>query len=159
MQHLSTEQLKAFIEKPFAFVERVGLKAHRMEPRRIKLGLPLKGNENHLGIMYAGALFTVAELPGGALYLTTFDVEKFYPVLKEMNIRFRRPATSDVTVEAALSQTEVARITTEAETRGKSEFILKTVIKDTEGTAVAETEGVYQLRAIRQSPEPPAQTR
>jgi len=143
---LSPEDAKAFIEKPFAFVERIGLRALVMEPRRVKLELPLAGNANHIGSIYAGALFTVAELPGGALFMTTFDVERFYPVLKAMAIRFRRPAFTDVTVEASLSETEAARIAAEADASGKAEFILKTEIRDADGQVVAQTEGVYQLR-------------
>lgn len=143
---LSPEDAKAFIEKPFAFVERIGLRALVMEPRRVKLELPLAGNANHIGSIYAGALFTVAELPGGALFLTTFDVERFFPVLKTMNIRFRRPAFTDVTVEVSLSQAETDRIATEAETRGKAEFILQTEVRDADGQVVAQAEGVYQLR-------------
>ncbi len=143
---LSPEDAKAFIEKPFAFVERIGLRALVMEPRRVKLGLPLAGNANHIGSIYAGALFTVAELPGGALFLTSFDVERFYPVLKAMNIRFRRPALTDVTVEASLPEAEAARIAAEADANGKAEFILKTEIRDADDQVVAETEGVYQLR-------------
>ena len=103
---LTPEEAAAFMEKPFAFVERAGVKAIVMEPRRIKLRLPMEGNTNHIGSIYAGALFTVAELPGGALFLTTFDVSRFYPVLKAMNIRFRRPAFTDVTVDVALTEDE-----------------------------------------------------
>ena len=143
---LSPADAKAFIEKPFAFVERIGLQALIMEPRRVKLGLPLEGNANHIGSIYAGALFTVAELPGGALFLTTFDVERFYPVLKAMNIRFRRPAFTDVTVEVALPVAESERIAAEAEAQGKAEFILKTEVRDADDHVVAETEGIYQLR-------------
>jgi len=143
---LSPEDAKAFIEKPFAFVERIGLQALIMEPRHVKLGLPLEGNSNHIGSIYAGALFTVAELPGGALFLTTFDVERFYPVLKDMTIRFRRPAFTDVTVEVALPVAEAERIAAEAETHGKAEFILNTAVRDADDRVVAETEGVYQLR-------------
>jgi acyl-coenzyme A thioesterase PaaI-like protein len=146
MALLRSEDMQAFVERPFAFVERCGLKALRLAPRRVKLGMPLAGNQNHIGTMYAGALFTVAEIPGGALYLTTFDVEKFYPVLKAMNIRFRRPAASAVTVEVVLPEDEAARIAAEAEARGKSEFILKAAVEDAAGVVVAETEGIYQLR-------------
>lgn len=147
---LTPEEAQAFIEKPFAFVERIGLKALVMEPRRIKLALPLEGNANHIGSIYAGALFTVAELPGGALFLTTFDVERFYPVLKAMNIRFRRPAFSDVTVEVSLAEEEVQRIAEEAERLGKSEFTLSVEVRDADNQVVAETEGVYQLRKTEQ---------
>ena len=153
MTNPNADQLKAFIEKPFAFIQRIGIKAHCMEPHRIKLSLPLAGNENHIGSMYAGALFTLAEIPGGALYLTTFDIAQFYPVLKEMKIRFRRHAHSDVTVEANLSEDEARRIAAEAQRRGKAEFVLHTEVKDTQGQVVAEAEGVYQLRTFAPPPE------
>jgi acyl-coenzyme A thioesterase PaaI-like protein len=143
---LKPEEARAFIEKPFAFVERIGLKALVMEPRRVKLGLPLEGNANHIGSIYAGALFTVAELPGGALFLTTFDVERFYPVLKAMSIRFRRPAFTDVTVEVSLTEDEVLRIAAESERLGKAEFTLNVEVRDANDCVVAETEGIYQLR-------------
>ncbi|MGD9332733.1 MAG: YiiD C-terminal domain-containing protein [Desulfobacterales bacterium] len=149
---LRPEEAKAFIEKPFAFVERIGLRALIMAPRHVKLGLPLEGNANHLGSIYAGALFTVAELPGGALFLTTFDVERFYPLLKAMQIRFRRPALTDVTVEVAMTREEAGRIAAEAETEGKAEFILQTAIRDADHRVVAETEGIYQLRKTGPAP-------
>jgi acyl-coenzyme A thioesterase PaaI-like protein len=145
---LDADQLKAMVEKPFEFVTRCGLKALELAPRRVKLGIPLQGNINHFGGMYAGALFTVGEIPGGALFLTTFDVSKFYPVIKEMNIRFRRPAFSDVTVEVAISEAEAQRISREAETEGKAEFVLEGAITDADGTVVAETRGIYQIRRI-----------
>jgi acyl-coenzyme A thioesterase PaaI-like protein len=143
---LTPEDAQAFMEKPFAFVERTGVKVLVMEPRRTKLLLPLEGNTNHIGSIYAGALFTVAELPGGALFLTTFDVTRFYPVLKAMAIRFRRPAFTDVTVEAALSAEEAQRIVEDAECLGKSEFTLNVEVRDADDRVVAETEGIYQLR-------------
>lgn len=64
--------------------------------------MPGAGNENHIGSMYAGALFTLAEIPGGALFLTSFDSARFYPIVKEMTLRFRRPAKGDIRVEARL---------------------------------------------------------
>ena len=143
---LTPEEAKAFMEKPFAFVARAGVQAIVMEPRRIKLQLPLEGNTNHIGSIYAGALFTVAELPGGALFLTTFDVARFYPVLKAMQIRFRRPAFTDVTVDVALTEEEAQRIAGEAERLGKSEFTLNVEVRDADDRVVAETEGIYQLR-------------
>jgi len=149
---LSPEEAQAFIEKPFAFVARAGVKALVMEPRRIKLRLPLEGNTNHIGSIYAGALFTVAELPGGALFLTTFDVVRFYPVLKAMDIRFRRPAFTDVTVDVSLTEDQVQRIAEEAERKGKSEFTLNVEVRDADDRIVAETEGIYQLRKTEAQP-------
>jgi len=133
---LTTEMMKSFIEKPFDFVERMGLRVIELEPRSVKLSVPLQGNENHIGTMYAGALFTIAEIPGGALFLTTFDVSRFYPVIKEMTIRFIKPAKTDVTIGMVMSVSEAKRIVSEGE------------IKDTNEEVVAVSRGIYQVRII-----------
>ena len=96
---LPAEMARVFTEEKIDFVKRCGLKAEQLEPGFVRLRMPLSGNQNHIGTLYAGALFTLAEIPGGALFLTSFDVQRFYPLIKEMNLRFRRPATSDITVE------------------------------------------------------------
>ena len=144
---LTPEQMKAFIEAPFAFVERIGLSARILERGRVRLAVPLAGNGNHIGTMYAGALFTLAEIPGGALYLTSFDTERFYPVVKEMTLKFLKPVTTDATVEIRLDDAAIDRIQAEAATCGKAEFILEGEIQDAAGQVVAASRGVYQLRA------------
>jgi len=145
---LSFEQIKAYIEKPFAFVERIGLKALVLERGRVRLAVPLEGNVNHIGSMYAGAIFTLAEIPGGALYLTSFDTARFFPVVKEMTIRFLKPVTTEATVEIALDEAAIARIEAEAAARGKADYILDGEIKDSTGQVVAASHGIYQLRAL-----------
>ncbi|MBI5252546.1 MAG: YiiD C-terminal domain-containing protein [Desulfomonile tiedjei] len=145
---LSPELVKELVEKKVAFVERMRLSAVEMRPCYAKLAAPLKGNENHVGGMYAGALFTLAEMPGGALFLTTFDMTKYYPIVKEMNVQFRRPALSDCTVEVSISESEADRIRDEADKNGKAEFILEAEIKDQSGEVVARSRGIYQIRAI-----------
>ena len=51
--------------------------------------VPVDGNTNHIGTMYAGTLFAVAEILGGAISLATFDAGQFYPTVKDVQIRFR----------------------------------------------------------------------
>lgn len=143
---LPLEMARLFTEEKIAFVKRMGLKADVLEAGYVRLHIPLAGNENHIGTAYAGALFTLAEMPGGALFLTSFDAQRFYPIIKEMNLRFRRPATSDVTVEAHLSTEDIERIQQQAEQDGKAEYLLELQLRDTCGEIVAESRGVYQLR-------------
>jgi len=112
----------------------------------VELMAPLEGNLSHVGTMYAGALFTLAEIPGGALFLSTFDASKYYPIVKEMTIRYKRPVVTDATVKVRLSEEEATRIAAEADEKGKSEFILQGEIFDANGQLVAESEGIYQLR-------------
>ncbi|RJG13169.1 DUF4442 domain-containing protein [Pseudomonas cavernicola] len=141
------EIARQFTEEKIAFVKRTNLKAEVLEPGFVRLRVPLAGNENHIGTLYAGALFTLAEIPGGALFITSFDASRFYPIVKEMNLRFRRPATGDIWVEARLSAEEIERLQTEAATNGKAEYLLELKLTDSSGEVVAESRGLYQLRA------------
>ncbi|MEK1906256.1 MAG: YiiD C-terminal domain-containing protein [Pseudomonas sp.] len=143
---LPVEMARLFTEEKIDFVKRSGLKAEVLEPGRVCLRMPLQGNQNHIGTLYAGALFTLAEIPGGALFLTSFDAQRFYPIIKEMNLRFRRPASSDILVEASLSQEEIERIQDEAQREGKAEYLLELQLCDLSGEVVAESRGLYQLR-------------
>ncbi len=144
---LTPEAVKGLVENKIAFVERMGLKVLELTSGYVKLMAPLSGNENHIGSMYAGALFTLAEMPGGALILTTFDPTKCYPIVKELTIKFLHPAQSDVTIEMSLSQEEAHRIVDEISDNGKADFNLHGELKDESGTIVATSLGLYQLRA------------
>lgn len=132
---LPAELTRQLTEEQIAFVKRSGLKAETLEPGFVRLCMPLAGNQNHIGSMYAGALF-----------LTSFDVQRFYPLIKEMNLRFRRPATGDIHVEARLSDEEIERLQHEATLHGKAEFLLELRLTDASGECVAESRGCYQLR-------------
>ena len=143
---LPVEIARQLTEEQIAFVKRSGLKAEVLEPGFIRLRMPLQGNQNHIGSMYAGALFTLAEIPGGALFLTSFDAQRFYPIIKEMNLRFRRPATGDIVVEARLSAEEIQRLENEAQANGKADYLLELALTDTNGEVVALSRGLYQLR-------------
>lgn len=140
------EIARQLTEEQIAFVKRSQLKAEVLERGLVRLRMPLAGNENHIGSMYAGALFTLAEIPGGALFLTSFDTQRFYPIIKEMNLRFRRPAMGDISVEAQLASDDIERLQSEASEQGKAEFVLDLQLRDASGEVVVESRGVYQLR-------------
>ena len=145
---LPAEMARAFTEEKIDFVKRSGLRAEILQPGHVRLRMPLQGNQNHIGSMYAGALFTLAEIPGGALFLTSFDVQRFYPVIKEINLRFRRPASSDILVEASLNADEIRRIEDDAERLGKAEYRLELQLCDASGEVVAQSNTLYQLRKL-----------
>lgn len=145
---LLSDVVKELIEKKMVFLERMNLKALELRPGYVKLLAPFAGNENHVGGVYAGAMFTLAEIPGGALFFTSFDETRFYPLIKKMEIQFLRPARTDVSVEASLSEEEIRRVKSELAEKGKSEFILSAQVKDESGRVVALSRGVYQIRSL-----------
>ncbi|MEX6501415.1 YiiD C-terminal domain-containing protein [Pseudomonas zhanjiangensis] len=144
---LPVEIVRQLTEEQIAFVRRSGLKAEVLEPGHVRLRMPLAGNQNHIGSMYAGALFTLAEIPGGALFLTSFDSQRFYPIVKQMQLRFLRPATGDIRVEARLAAEQIAQLQEQAQQHGKADYQLDLRLTDESGEVVAESQGLYQLRA------------
>ncbi len=136
----------AAIEAMIPVAHRMGVTITELEAGRVVGQVPLEGNSNHMGTMYAGVLFTVAEILGGAIVLPTFDAARFYPTLKEVQIRFRRPATTMVTATALLDADTVASVAADADANGKADFTLDAELTDTAGTLVAATHGLYQLR-------------
>ena len=145
-----TEKEKTFIKKSvetgIPFCERTGIELIECETGYVKMRMPFEPNINHVSMMYAGALFTLAEVPGGALFMTAFDGKKYYPIVKDMKIRFRRPARTAITVEVRMGPEEVEAIQAEAEREGKADYSWKCELKDESGEVVALTENLYQLR-------------
>lgn len=142
------DMMKEMVENKVEFIKRMGLKVIDLDKGRVRLMAPITGNENHIGTMYAGALFTLGEVPGGALFLTSFNMSKYYPIVKEMKIRFRRPARTDVFIDMSIPDERVKEIEAETDRNGKAEFILEGEIKDESGEVVALTRGLYQSRLI-----------
>ena len=130
------------------FLGRTEIVVDHAERGFVRLRMPFEPNVNHVGMMYAGALFTLAEVPGGTLFLTSFDGKKYYPIVKDLQIRFRRPAMTDITVEVRMSDEEIARITAEAEANGKADYGWECELRDDSGEVVAISQNTYQMRAF-----------
>ena len=73
------------------FVERAGIQVDEVGPGRCVLSMPEEPNINHFGTVYAGAIYTLGEVPGGILFFATFDAERFFPLVKSSQIRYRAP--------------------------------------------------------------------
>ncbi len=139
-------QIAQSAEKAFPFIERCGIEVLHVARGECHLRMPLEGNKNHINIMYAGALFTLAEFPGGVVYLTCFDVTKMYPILKGLDINFYRPATTDIEVKISLSDEEIERINATTLAEGKCDFDWQVELINPEGKVVAVADCRYQMR-------------
>ncbi|MBV8604835.1 MAG: PaaI family thioesterase [Pelomonas sp.] len=142
------EPLRAVVEKSIPFVAHSGVVVEVLARGHARMRMPLEPNRNHVGSMYAGALFTLAELSGGAIFLSSFDRQRFYPVVRDMSIRFRRPATSDIWVEVRVDEEVVRKVQAEAEAAGKADYEWECELKGADGTVVAITKNSYQLRKV-----------
>lgn len=140
--------LALYVESGIEGIRRTGLKVLSLRERYVKLLMPLNGNVNHVGMMYAGSLFTIGEVTGGAIFGASFDMGRYYPLVKELNIRFRRPALTDITLEAILSEEKTANILRELDEKGKADFTLELELHNTDGEPVCVVQGVWQGRKM-----------
>lgn len=128
-------------------------RAHQMgvtfvEMRRgyVRAELPFEGNGNHFGTVYAGVIFTLAEVLGGAMSFASFDSSTHYPLIRGMQISYLKPGMGALTASASLDDETIERVLAEAGTDKKAPFELRAEITDENGVVVATTVGDYQIR-------------
>ncbi len=141
------DMMNGAMEQTVPPVHRMGIKVIEATRGHAVASVPMEGNGNHFGVVYAGVQFAVAEMLGGIIALATFDPAKYYPLVKNVDIAFTGMARSDLRAEARLDEDEIARIEAEAAEKGKADFVLDAVVKDEGGQTVSVTHGLYQLRA------------
>jgi uncharacterized protein (TIGR00369 family) len=150
--HLDPESARRMVQDGSRFVSNTGLRALELRPGYVKCMMPLEGNENHISTMHAGALFTLAEIAGGALTVTSFDVARYVAVVVEVNIQFLKPANSAVTIEVSLDEGRISSLQEEALREGKARFEIVAELKSATGVVVARSRGLYQIRKTREAP-------
>jgi thioesterase domain-containing protein len=143
----SNFKLADMFKKGIPFAERSGIEATRLEKDGIEIRMPIGPNRNHIGTMYAGALFTLGEMMGGAVAMVYFIEHNLIPIVKAFNIRFTKPATMDITTSYAMPEDEVKRIIAECGEKGKADYKINLELKDKNDVVVAVTEGLYQVRS------------
>jgi thioesterase domain-containing protein len=141
------DAMNGAMEFTIPIAHRMGVKVVEASRGRAATSVPMEGNGNHFGVMYAGVLFTVAEMLGGIVAIATFDSTRHFPLVKNVDISFVGMAKSDVRAEATLDEETIQRVESEAAANGKSDFIVDAVVTDADGQVVATTHGLYQLRA------------
>ena len=146
MELPTVEQVNAVMKMSIPLVESTRIEIVALEPGYAKTTAPFEGNGNHLGTMYAGVLFTVAEVIGGVMAAVTFDMSKYLPVVRAMEIDFKRPARTDVFAEARLDRETIEGATGLADENGKAHYELRATVTDSGGELVATTLAQYQVR-------------
>jgi acyl-coenzyme A thioesterase PaaI-like protein len=138
--------MNAALEQLVPRAHQMGVRFIEMRPGSVRADVPFEGNGNHFGVVYAGVIFTVAEVLGGAIHVATFDVSTHYPLVKNLSIEFVTPGKSRLTASASLAPEEVGRIKSEATPDAKVSFVLEAEVVGEDGVLVARTRGDYQLR-------------
>lgn len=146
---ITPQQATEFVHATVPAIGRVGVTVEALGPGWVELRVPLEGNANHFGTMYAGALFALAELPGGLIPLAVLDPMKYTPIVTQVDIRFVAAARSDVTLRAAMEPDDLRALAERVDSEGRAEFTLELNGVDADGRTVLNSTANYQLRPNR----------
>jgi acyl-coenzyme A thioesterase PaaI-like protein len=116
------------------FVEKVGIQHNNRG-----LNLPFRpDNLNHIGTTHASAIFTLAESASGEALQKLFPeyVGKVIPVLRDSQIKFKKPATEVVRAFTTLSDEAIQIFKTQLEKKGRALIDVQIEVKDESGTVV-----------------------
>ncbi len=129
-------------------IARTGLSFDKVGPNELVARMPLQGNANHAGILYAGSLFSLAECAAGVLFLNRFGDREVVPICGGVNIRFRRPATSDITLTLSISDEEFEGLHARALAEGKAAIEFEEKLVDTNDEIVSIAKVSYVLLKV-----------
>lgn len=133
-------------------LNRAKLEVVALDRGYVKVKMPIEGNGNHFGVMYAGNLYSISEYVGAGVLLKAVDFSKAIPLAKSATIDYLAPAMEDVFVELRMSDEEIQRLTNEVAEHGKSEYVIEPEVTTADGTVVAKARGTYQLRSLARMP-------
>jgi acyl-coenzyme A thioesterase PaaI-like protein len=145
---ITPQQATDFAHATIPAIGRLGVRVVRLGPGEVELVVPIEGNGNHFGTMYAGALFSLVEMPGGFIPLSVLGPQ-FTPIVTRVDIRFLAAARSDVHLTARIEPEQLRQLADEATREGKAEFTLDLTGQDDDGRTVVECTAYYQLRPSR----------
>ncbi len=124
-------------------LKHMGLEILESNDNRVRLRMPKDGNTNHLGGVYAGAIFTFAEFPFGMMYIAKLGMTEMVPVVGEMTIRYLAPATGDLFIDVVVSEDEWVQIAEETREKGKLKLVREIEVKDADGKVNSVIKATY----------------
>jgi len=140
--------VKNLVENLIPFVKKTGILVEELGPTKAKLKLPHdESNLNPLGILHAGATFTLAETCAAALAVMALGREVTF-IGKAVDIRFKRPGKGDVLAIAQLTPLDAQRILDAAKASGKVDAPLTVDVTDAAGEPIAQATVTLSVRRI-----------
>lgn len=124
-------------------LKHMGLELLETSDNRVRIRMPKEGNTNHLGGVYAGAIFTLAEFPFGMMYIAKLGLTEMVPVVGEMTIRYLAPASGDLFIDVEVSDEEWTQITEDTREKGKLKLVREIEVKDAEGNVNSVVKATY----------------
>lgn len=135
---MDNDRLKAlFTESPIKWAKESEIYPEILEERHVKVAMPPEKHINHVNIIYAGSIFTLAELSAGALFFATYGFEDFAPIVSEASITYQKPIKGLMYVEESFTREEADALIAPVLERGKGSIHLEVRVRNEEGEPCA----------------------
>ncbi len=141
-RYLNTGTIKA-TEIPF--VKYIGIKE-----KENRLSLSMKNNiYNHVATIHAAAQFTLAETESGMHLQTLFPdlKQKVIPLLRDGQIKYKKPAAQTITAHSFVDKTEVEKFKMQFEKKGRALLKIKVEIRDVNDVLTSEAQFLWFVQA------------
>jgi hypothetical protein len=102
-------------------------------------------NKNYVGTAYGGSLYSMTD-PFYMLMLINLLGKGYIVWDKAASIRFKRPGTSKVYAQFRLTPEKLNEFKEELKEKNKIEPVLTVLVKDSEGTVIAEVDKVIYIK-------------
>jgi uncharacterized protein (TIGR00369 family) len=140
--------VKNLVEQLIPFVKKTGVVADELSATKVRLRLPHDPtNLNPMGILHAGATFTLAETTAAALCVMALGREAMF-IGKRVDIQFKRPGKGDVTATAQLTPVDAQRILDGVQRDGKTDAPIVVEVVDGAGEPVAAATVTMSVRRL-----------
>src|SRR5947209_5669680 len=126
-------QMNAGLQAVIPVAYNMGVRFTALRRGYVETSVPFEGNGNQFGVLYAGVIFTVAEVLGGGLHMATFDPSTHYPLVRSLTIDFLKPGKTDLIARTSLTDDEIARLQQESAGGTKANFELVAEVLDSSG--------------------------
>lgn len=114
--------------------------------RHIEVEMPLRFyNRNYVGTHFGGSLYSMCD-PFYMLMLINILGPDYIVWDKAASIRFKKPGKGVMKATFELTEEKITEIRAAAETQPKVEPLFQVLVKDTEGTVVAEVDKLLYIK-------------
>jgi len=142
--------LRSLVEQKIPFLQKVPMRVVDLAPGRARVRCPRDpSNDNYIGTLHAGAIFTLGETCAGLAVGTPFDLDRVRMVARRATIEYRKSVTAELTGEATVPPGTLVEAREALDRHGRAVLAVHVAIRDPAGEMAAEMTVEYHLRKTR----------
>lgn len=144
---VNVEAIRELVEGKIPFLAKLAVKLDCASPAGALLLLPYDhGNDNYVGTVHAGAIFTFGETAAGVAAGSVFDLSRVGMLAREATIEYLKPARTALVATSRIPADQVETTRRKIEEQGKATLAVSVEITDESGEEVARMVVQYRFR-------------